>query len=303
MADLKINFAGIEFKNPIVTASGTFGFGREYAEFYDLSKLGGICVKGLTAKPREGNNPPRIAETPMGILNSVGLQNPGIDAFITDELPFLRKSNTVIIANISGNTIEEYAEMAEKLSNGNTDIIEVNVSCPNVKAGGIAFGTSPESVAAVTKAVREKTKTPAMIKLSPNVTDIGTVAKAAEDAGADAISLINTVLGMKIDIRTRKPILANNVGGLSGPAVLPIAVRMVWQVASNVKIPILGMGGVESGDDAIEMMLAGANLIGVGTACFHNPYAPIDIISQMDEFLDNNAISSAKELTGKVDLF
>jgi len=303
MADLKINFAGIEFKNPIVTASGTFGFGREYAEFYDLSKLGGICVKGLTAKPREGNNPPRIAETPMGILNSVGLQNPGIDAFIADELPFLRKFDTVVIANISGNTIEEYAEMAEKLSNGNTDIIEVNVSCPNVKAGGIAFGTSPESVEAVTKAVREKTKTPIMIKLSPNVTDIATIAKAAEDAGADAISLINTVLGMKIDIRTRKPILANNVGGLSGPAVFPIAVRMVWQVASKVKIPILGMGGIESGDDAIEMMLAGADLIGIGTACFHNPYAPIDIISQMNEFLDNNAIGSAKELTGKVDLF
>jgi len=300
MADLKVNFAGVEFKNPIVTASGTFGFGREYAEYYDLSKLGGICVKGLTLKPREGNNPPRIAETPSGILNSVGLQNPGIDAFITDELPALRKFDTVVIANISGNTVEEYAEMAEKLADGNADIIEVNVSCPNVKAGGMAFGTSIEGVTAVTKAVREKTKIPVMVKLSPNVTDIASIAKAAEDAGADAISLINTLLGMRIDIQSRKPILNNNVGGLSGPAVFPIAVRMVWQVASQVKIPIFGMGGVESGNDAAEMMLAGASLVGVGTACFHNPYAPVEIISQLDKYLDDNDIISAKELTGKV---
>jgi len=303
MPNLKINFAGVEFKNPIVTASGTFGFGREYAEYFDLSKLGGICVKGLTAKPREGNKPPRIAETPMGMLNSVGLQNPGIDAFITDELPFLRKFDTVVIANISGNTAEEYAEMAEKLSGGNADIIEVNVSCPNVKAGGIAFGTSPQSVAAVTKAVKEKTDAPIMIKLSPNVTDIAEIAKAAEDAGADAISLINTLLGMRIDIKTKKPILNNNVGGLSGPAVFPVAVRMVWQVANKVKVPILGMGGVESGDDAVEMMIAGANLIGVGTACFSNPYAPIEIISQLSEHLDTMNISSAKELTKTVDIF
>ncbi|MCL2221376.1 MAG: dihydroorotate dehydrogenase [Oscillospiraceae bacterium] len=301
MADLKINFAGVELKNPIVTASGTFGFGREYGEYYDLSKLGGICVKGLTAKPREGNLPPRIAETPGGMLNSVGLQNPGIDAFITDELPFLREFDTVIIANISGNTVEEYAEMAEKLSGGNADIIEVNVSCPNVKAGGMAFGTSTEGVTAVTKAVREKTKTPVMVKLSPNVTDIASIAKAAEDAGADALSLINTLLGMRIDIQTRKPILNNNVGGLSGPAVFPVAVRMVWQAALQVKIPILGMGGVESGSDAVEMMLAGASLVGVGTACFHNPYAPLDIIVQVEQYLDKKGIGSAKELTGKVE--
>jgi len=298
--NLRTKFIGVDFKNPIVPISGTFGFGREYSEFYDLSKLGGICVKGLTAAPRPGNKPPRIAETPMGMLNSVGLQNPGIDAFITDELPFLRKFDTVIIANISGNTIGEYAEMTEKLSETGVDIIEVNVSCPNVKAGGMAFGTTTEGIIGVTEAVMKKTKIPLMVKLSPNVTDISVMAKAAESAGADAISLINTILGMRIDTVTRKPVLHNNVGGLSGPAVFPVAVRMVWQVASAVKIPVFGMGGIMTGNDAIEMMLAGASLTGVGTACFDDPYAPVRIINEIEAYMINNSINSINELPGKV---
>ena len=300
MVDLSIVFAGVRFKNPIVTASGTYGFGREYGRYYDLSKLGGICVKGLTAKPRLGNDPPRIAETPMGMLNSVGLQNPGVDVFIKDELPFLRKHDTVIIANISGNTIEQYADMTEKLSKAGVDIIEVNVSCPNVKAGGMAFGTSVESVGAVTREVMKKATVPVMVKLSPNVTDIAAIAKAAESAGANAVSLINTLLGMKIDTVTRKPILQNNVGGLSGPAILPVAVRMVWQVAAAVKIPVMGMGGVMSGNDAAEMMLAGAHLVAVGTVCFDDPYAPVRIIGELEEYLQRNDIDNAEELTGKV---
>jgi len=302
MKNLNTNFIGVDFKNPIVTASGTFGFGREYSEYYDLSLLGGICVKGLTAQPRLGNKPPRVAETPMGMLNSVGLQNPGVDAFITDELPYLRKHDIVVIANISGNTIEEYAEMAEKLSEVGVDILEVNVSCPNVKAGGMAFGTTTEGVTAVTEAVMNKTKVPVMVKLSPNVTDIASIAKAAEASGADAISLINTILGMRIDTLTRKPILHNNVGGLSGPAVFPVAVRMVWQVSSTVKIPVLGMGGVTTGNNAVEMMLAGASLIGVGTACFDDPYAPIRIIKEITEYMELNSINKVSELTGKVEV-
>jgi len=296
----EIIFAGVKFKNPVVTASGTFGFGREYGEFYDLSELGGICVKGLTLEPRQGNKPPRIAETPMGMLNSVGLQNPGVDSFINDELPFLRQYDTIVIANISGNTIEEYAIMAEKLSAANVDILEVNVSCPNVKAGGMAFGTSVDGVKSVTEAVMKKATVPVMVKLSPNVTDITTIAKAAEDSGANAISLINTLLGMRIDTTTRKPILNNNVGGLSGPAVFPVAVRMVWQVASAVKIPVLGMGGISTGKEAVEMMLAGANLVAIGTACFDDPYAPVKIINEIKEYMINNSINNLNELTGKV---
>jgi len=297
-----VNFAGIDFKNPIVAVSGTFGFGKEYGEYYDLSKLGGICVKGLTALPRLGNAPPRIAETPMGMLNSVGLQNPGIDAFIKDELPALRGVDTVVIANISGNTIAEYAIMAEKLSDAAVDIIEVNVSCPNVREGGMHFGTSPGSVAAVTKAVKKSSDVPIMIKLSPNVTDIAEIARAAESAGADAISLINTILGMRIDTITRKPILHNNVGGLSGPAVFPVAVRMVWEVSNAVKVPIMGMGGISDGDNAVEMMLAGASLVGVGTACFTEPYAPVGITKEIEEYLLRSGVMAARDLTGKVKL-
>ena len=298
--DLSVEFAGVKFKNPVVTASGTFGNGREYGEFYDLSRLGGICVKGLTLLERPGNPPARIAETPMGMLNSVGLQNYGVEKFIQSDLPFLRGFDTVIIANISGNTAEEYAEMAEKLSGENIDMIEVNVSCPNVKAGGMQFGTSPGSVAMITEAVRKHSQAPVMVKLSPNVTDIAEIARAAESSGADALSLINTVLGMRIDITARKPILHNNTGGLSGPAVFPIAVRMVWQAASAVKIPILGLGGITSGADAVEMMLAGANLVGVGTANFNDPYAPIKIIKGIEEYMESSATENVRDLTGKV---
>jgi len=304
-ADLSVNFAGVQFKNPIVTASGAFGFGREYGAYYDLSFLGGVCVKGLTLEPRQGNLPPRIAEAAMGagVLNSVGLQNPGADAFIRDELPFLRGFDTVVIANISGNTPEEYALMAEKLSEAKVDIIEVNVSCPNVKAGGMQFGTSPGGVAAVTEAVKRSASVPVMVKLSPNVTDIAEIARAAESAGADAISLINTLLGMRIDTATRKPVLRNNVGGLSGPAVFPVAVRMVWQVSSAVKIPVMGMGGVMDGDNAVEMMLGGASLVGVGTACFEDPYAPVRVVQEIEDYLLKNGMGAASELTGKVDLY
>ena len=297
--DLSVDFAGVGFKNPVVAASGTFGFGREYAEFYDLSLLGGICVKGLTVKPRTGNPPPRIAETPMGMLNSVGLQNPGVDGFIEKELPFLRGFDTVVIANISGNTAEEYAEMAEKLSDAAIDMIEVNVSCPNVKAGGIQFGTSPDAAAMITDAVVRRSRVPVMVKLSPNVTDIAEIAIAVEAAGADAISLINTILGMRIDIASRKPVLFNNTGGLSGPAVFPVAVRMVWQVSQAVSIPVLGMGGVAGGDDAVEMMLAGASLVGVGTASFTDPYAPLKIIRGIEEYLQRSDTHAVCDLTGK----
>ena len=300
MADLKVNFAGVEFKTPVVMASGTFGFGREYSEFYDLSKLGGISVKGITASERLGNPPPRIAETPMGVLNCVGLQNPGVDAVIRDELPFLRKFDTKIIANISGNTVEEYGEMAEKLSDAGVDMIEANISCPNVKCSGIAFGTTCSSAAEVTKIVKQHSAVPVMVKLTPNVTDIAEIARAVEDAGADAVSLINTILGMKIDIETCRPVLSINTGGLSGPAVFPVAVRMVWQVASAVKIPVMGMGGISSGDDAAEMMIAGASMISVGTACFMDPMAPIKITDGLNDYLNRKQIDSAMDLTGKV---
>lgn len=303
MIDLSVDFAGVKFKNPVVTASGTFGFGREYGEFFDLNKIGGICVKGLTLKPREGNPPPRIAETPMGILNSVGLQNPGIRAFIQNELPFLRGFDTKVIANISGSTEEEYAEMAEELTEAGVDIIEVNISCPNVKAGGLAFGTDPASAAAVTRAVKRVSGVPVMVKLSPNVTDITEIAKAAEGEGADALSLINTLLGMRIDIDTGRPILRNNVGGLSGPAVFPVAVRMVWQTAQAVKIPILGMGGISTGEDAIEMMMAGAGLVAVGTSIFRDPLTPVKVYEGISEFLEKKSIGSVKDIIKRVEIY
>ena len=300
MKCLITNFAGVEFKNPIVAASGTFGFGREYGKFYDLSHLGGICVSGITVTARPGNMPPRIAETPMGVLNSVGLQNPGVDAFITNELPNLYEYDVVKIINISGNTTYEYVEITEKLSDTKMDIIEVNVSCPNVKSGGMQFGVSKENVFAVTQEVKKRSAVPVIIKLTPNVTDITEIAKAAEDAGADGISMINTVLGMRIDINSRKPILSNNVGGLSGPAIFPIAVRMVWQVANAVKIPILGMGGITKGEDSIEMMLAGASLIGIGTANFKDPYAPLTNIKYLSKYCEDNNINNISDIVGKV---
>lgn len=300
MADLTVNIAGVEFKNPVITASGTFGFGREYSEFYPLKEIGGLSCKGITLKPRMGNPPPRIAETPSGILNAVGLQNPGVDHFIEQDLPWLKEQETVVIANIAGNTPEEYAQMAEKLSESSVDMIEMNISCPNVKHGGVQFGTSCQSVGAITREVRAHCKKPLMVKLSPNVSDIAEIARTAESEGADALSLINTLTGMRIDINTRRPIIRNNTGGLSGPAVFPVAVRMVWQTAGAVKIPVVGMGGISTWRDAVEMMLAGASAIQVGTALFSDPYAPLKIKEGLNRYLDDQGIASVTELAGMV---
>ncbi len=299
--DLSVELAGVSLKNPVVVASGTFGFGREYSQFYDLGELGGICAKGLTLRPREGNPAPRIAETPMGILNSVGLQNPGVDAFISEELPFLRQFDTKIIANISGDSPEEYGVMCEKLSGAGVDLIEVNISCPNVKAGGMAYGTRPELAAEVTwEAKRHAGQVPVMVKLSPNVTDITEIARAAEEAGADALSLINTLRGMRIDLNTRRPVLRMNTGGLSGPAVLPVAVRMVWEVSQAVKLPVLGMGGVSRGEDAAQLMLAGASAVGVGTALFADPFAPLKVRDRLAELTEQYGLARTAQLTGGV---
>ena len=298
--DLSVDLTGVTLKNPVVVASGTFGFGREYGQFFDLSELGAICCKGLTLYPREGNPSPRVAETPLGILNSVGLQNPGVDAFIEHELPFLRQYDVKVIANISGSTPEEYGVMCEKLSGAGVDMIEVNISCPNVKAGGLAYGTRPELAAEVTETAKQHARVPVMVKLSPNVTDITEIARAVADAGADALSLINTLRGMRIDVGTRRPILKMNTGGLSGPAVLPIAVRMVWEVAQAVDLPILGMGGVSKGEDAAQLMLAGASAVAVGTALFADPYAPIKVRDGLAEIAAKQGLSAVRELTGGV---
>ena len=300
MADLRVNIAGIEFSNPVVTASGTFGFGEEYGEYFDLDELGAIAVKGLTLLPREGNRAPRIAETPGGILNSVGLQNPGVEHFIKVDLPKLRQHTAKIIANIAGNTVEEYCEMASILSDSDVDMLEMNISCPNVKEGGVAFGTSAAMVEHITREVKKYAKKPLIVKLSPNVADIADIAKSAEAGGADALSLINTLLGMAIDINTRKPVLANNVGGMSGPCVRPVAVRMVWQAANAVKLPIIGMGGITRYEDAIEFILAGAAAVAVGTGMFKNPMLPLDIKTGINRYLDNANIQSVNELVGKV---
>ena len=300
MADLSVKVAGVSFANPLIAASGTFGFGREFNEFYPLSTLGGISCKGITLRRRDGNPPPRIAETPSGILNAVGLQNPGVDVFINEDLPWLKQQNTTIIANIAGNTIEEYCQMAEKLSETDVDMIELNISCPNVKCGGVQFGTSCESVGQITREVRAHCQKPLVVKLSPNVTDIASIAQSAEANGADAISMINTLTGMKIDIRTRRPIIRNNTGGLSGAAVFPVAVRMVWQVSKAVNIPIIGMGGITTWEDAVEMLIAGATALQIGTVLFSDPYAPIKINEGLNRFLDENGIQSVTELTGTV---
>lgn len=297
---MAVKLAGVELKNPVVAASGTFGFGREYSQFYDLSELGAICVKGLTAAPRKGNPPPRIAETPMGILNSVGLQNPGIDAFLAQELPFLRRYDVKVIANLSGDTPEEYGQMCEKLSQAGVDLIELNISCPNVKAGGLAYGTRPDLAAEVTRVAKAHAgATPVMVKLSPNVTDVVAIAQAVADAGADALSLINTLLGMRIDVASRRPILRRNTGGLSGPAVLPVAVRIVWEV-SRVGLPILGMGGVSDGDSAAQLMLAGASAVAVGTACLADPYAPLQVRDGLRDIAARQGLSSVAQLTGAI---
>lgn len=300
MADMSVNICGVEFKNPIIPASGVFGYGKEYEEFYPLSKLGGIATKGTTGTLRPGNLAPRIAETPAGMLNSVGLQNPGVDTFIEQELPRLMTKDTVILANIAGSTPEECAEVAGKLNATDVHMIELNISCPNVRQGGAAFGTSCAMAEQVTAAVRKATSKPLVVKLSPNVTSITEIAKAVEAAGADAVSLINTLLGMRIDIRTKRPVLRNNVGGLSGPAIFPVAVRMVWQTANAVNIPVIGMGGVTTGEDAIELMMAGASAVQVGMACFTDPYAPLKIIDGMEQFLNENGIASVRDIVGTV---
>jgi len=298
LLDLSVNIAGMKLKNPVIAASGTFGFGREYSKFFDLNRLGGISVKGLTLEPRKGNAPPRIAETPGGILNSVGLQNPGVHAFIRDEIPFLRQYDVAVIANIAGNTIEDYCRMAEILSDADIDAIELNVSCPNVKEGCLLFGSTPKGVSEVTAAVRKLCKKPLIVKLTPNVTDIAQNAKAAEDSGADSVSLINTLLGMAIDIEKRKPILANIMGGLSGPAVKPVAVRMVYQVAKAVKIPVIGMGGISNGNDAIEFLLAGAAAVMVGTAGFVNPGVWVETVEGIEAYMIKYGFNNVSDLTG-----
>lgn len=302
MADLRVNFCGVELKNPVTTASGTFGFGHEYGEFYDLGELGGIGVKGLTPEERLGNPAPRIAETPMGILNCVGLQNPGVDRFIEEQIPFLRQYDTRIIANVSGTSVEEYAGIVEKISDADVDLIEMNISCPNVKCGGLTFGTQPKMVEEVVSAAKKVAKKPLIVKLSPNVTDIAEIARAAVSAGADALSLINTLLGMRIDVESRRPILSNIMGGLSGPAVFPVAVRMVYQVHQAVDVPIIGMGGIRSGRDIVEMMLAGASAVAIGTACFADPMAPVKALHELEQFLDDHGIASVTELTGAVQI-
>ena len=300
MADLRVHIAGVELSNPLIAASGTFGFGHEYGELYPLSELGGISCKGITLQERTGNPPPRIAETPSGLLNAVGLQNPGVDHFLREDLPWLREQGTAVIANIAGNTPEEYCAMAEKLSDSDVDMVELNISCPNVKQGGVQFGTSCAGVEEITSQVRRHCRKPLMVKLSPNVADIGEIAAAAEAAGADAVSLINTLTGMRIDINTRRPIIRNNTGGMSGPAVFPVAVRMVWQAAQRVKIPVVGLGGIATWQDAVEMLLAGADALQIGTVLFTDPYAPIKIKEGLNAYLDSHGLSSVTELTGKV---
>ena len=296
--NLKVSICGIELKNPVIAASGTFGFGREYSKFYNIGCLGGISTKGLTIERREGNFSPRIAETPSGILNAVGLQNPGVDYFIENELGFLKSSNTVVIANIAGNTYKDYCTMAQTLSETDIDMIELNISCPNVKEGGIAFGIYPESVQKITQEVKQKCKKPLIVKLSPNVASIYDNAKAAEDGGADAISLINTITGMAVDVKTKEPILANRVGGLSGPCVKPIALKMVYDAHKAVKIPIIGMGGIMTAQDVVEFMLCGASAVQVGTANIINPLACPEIIRGLEQYLIENGIDDINSLVG-----
>lgn len=297
--DLAVNIGGIMMKNPVTTASGTFGFGPEYAPYIDLNRLGAIVVKGTTLQPKDGNPTPRLVETPAGVLNSIGLQNPGVEHFIDEALPFLAGYNVPVIVNISGDTVEDYAKLAARLSRaGGVAGLEVNISCPNVKKGGMQFGSDPVMAAEVTRAVKENTTLPVIVKLSPNVTSIVSVAEKVAEAGADALSMINTLLGMSIDIKTRRPVLGNIMGGLSGPAIRPVAVRMVWQVYQAVKLPIIGMGGIVTAEDAIEFILAGATAVAVGTANFVNPRATIDVLEGIERYLIDNGISNVKDLIG-----
>lgn len=308
MARMDMKIAGFRIKNPVLTASGTCGYGRELNQIFPIEKLGGIMVKGTSLEPRKGNPTPRIAETPSGVLNCVGLQNPGLEEVLKHQLPWITSKDLAVVVNIAGREAEDYGEVARAISGvPNVAAIEVNISCPNVKAGGMAHGSRPETAAEVTKVVKANTTLPVIVKLSPNVTNIVEIAKAVEEAGADALSLINTILAMEIDIETGKPLLGNQVGGLSGPAIRPIAVRMVWQVAQAVDIPIIGMGGITTGRDALQFMMAGASAVAVGSATMVDPLAPLRIIREMEEWLDEHDIPSVKDIIGsalppKIDL-
>lgn len=296
----KINIAGVEFKNPVTTASGTFGSGMEYDEFVDLNKLGAVTTKGVANIPWPGNPTPRVCETYGGMLNAIGLQNPGIDVFVKRDIPFLKKYDTKIIVNVCGKSVEDYIEVVDRLATEPVDMLEINVSCPNVKEGAIAFGQNPEALANITKEIKKHAKQPVIMKLSPNVTDIALMAKTAQESGADAISLINTITGMKIDINRRTFALANKTGGLSGPAIKPVAVRMVYQCAQAVKIPIIGMGGIANYEDALEFIMAGASMVAVGAMNFIEPESTINVINGIEEFMTKNNISDIKDIIGCV---
>lgn len=296
--NLEVKVAGVTFKNPITTASGTFGSGAEFEEFVDLAALGAVTTKGVANVPWEGNPTPRIAETYGGMLNAVGLQNPGIDLFCKRDIPHLKEKGASIIVNVCGRSMEDYVDVVERLQDEPVDLLEINVSCPNVKAGGIAFGQNPDALYEITKAVKEKAAQPIVMKLSPNVTDITEMARAAEAGGSDALSLINTITGMKIDIHRRKFVLANQTGGLSGPAIKPVAVRMIYQVHKACKLPIIGMGGVMTGEDAIELMMAGASMVSVGTANFHNPGATMEVLQGIKDYMERYHINDINEIIG-----
>ncbi len=301
MKNLSFNIGNVQFKNPVMTASGTFGSGKEYSDFVDLNKLGAVVVKGVSKTAWTGNDTPRIAEVYGGMLNSVGLQNPGVDVFIKEDIPFLRQFDTKIIVNVCGHSLDEYVAVVESLQNADVDALELNISCPNVAEGCLSFGTDAKMVEKVVSTVKKVAKQPLIVKLTPNVTDITEIAIASETGGADAISLINTITGMKIDIHKRKPILAKKMGGMSGPAIKPIAVRMVYQVNKVVNVPIIGMGGISNGDDAIEFILAGASGVAVGTANFINPYATIDVLKGINDYMDRYNIKDLREIRGIVD--
>ena len=296
----KVNLAGVELKNPVMTASGTFGSGAEYSEFVDLNRLGAVVTKGVANVPWPGNPTPRIAEVYGGMLNAIGLQNPGIDVFVKRAIPFLKQYDTKIIVNVCGKTTEDYLEVVERLGDEPVDLLEINISCPNVKEGGIAFGQDPKAVEAITREVKKHAKQPVIMKLSPNVTDITVMAKAAEAGGADVLSLINTLTGMKIDINRRAFAIANKTGGMSGPAVKPVAVRMVYQVANAVSLPIIGMGGIATAEDALEFIMAGATAVSVGTANFYNPYATVEIAEGIENFMKKQKVEDIRELIGCV---
>ena len=298
--NMKVNIAGVEWKNPVTVASGTFGSGEEFSEFVDLNRLGAVTTKGVANIPWEGNPTPRVAETCSGMMNAVGLQNPGIDLFCRRDIPFLKKYDTKIIVNVCGKSTEDYCEVVERLADEDVDMLEINISCPNVKEGGIAFGQNPKAAEEITRAVKKYAKQPVIMKLSPNVTSIAEMAKAVEAGGADAISLINTITGMKIDIHRRTFLLTNKTGGVSGPAIHPIAVRMVYEAANAVRLPIIGMGGIATAEDAVEMILAGASAVSVGTANFYNPAAAVEVAEGIEAYMRKYGFESVKDMTGCV---